>query len=148
MPHLCLNESVKHWFRYWLVAYSAPSHCLNHCPVIFNCTLRNKHQRNIDQNAKIFIHENASENIVCEITANLPQSQCVRSMFNGITAAHLEQSSVCRICMARMLVSSDIVNHMVNTKIAPIQWETTFLCSDVTHWLRACLGSDACNYMP
>ena len=26
-----VNELCHHWFRYWLVACSAPSHCLNQC---------------------------------------------------------------------------------------------------------------------
>ena len=26
VPHICFNESDQHWFRYWLVAYSAPNH--------------------------------------------------------------------------------------------------------------------------
>ena len=64
-----LIESVQHCFRYWFVAYSAPSHYLNQCWVIVNWTLRNKLQLNIDQNTKLFIHKNASENIVCEKAA-------------------------------------------------------------------------------
>ena len=35
----------------------------------FNWTLRNKVQWNFNQNTKIFIHENASENVVCEMVA-------------------------------------------------------------------------------
>ena len=43
----------------------------NQCLVIFNWTLRNKLQWNFDQNTKLFIHENASENIVSETVAIL-----------------------------------------------------------------------------
>ena len=31
VPHICVSELGHHWFRYWLVAYSAPSHYLNQC---------------------------------------------------------------------------------------------------------------------
>ena len=34
--HICVSESGQHWFRKWLVAYSAPSHYLNQCWVIVN----------------------------------------------------------------------------------------------------------------
>ena len=69
MPHICVSESDRQCFRYRLVAYSALSHYLNQCLVIINRALTNKLWRN--QNAKLFIHENASENIVCQITAIL-----------------------------------------------------------------------------
>ena len=41
------------------------------CWVIVNWTLRNKVQWNLNQNTKVFIHENAYENIVCEMAAIL-----------------------------------------------------------------------------
>ena len=31
MPHPCVSELSQHWFRWWLVAWSAPSHYLNQC---------------------------------------------------------------------------------------------------------------------
>ena len=71
MPQICVSESGEHWFREWLVAYMASSHYLNQCRVIVNLTLRNKRQWNFNQNTNIFIDENASENIVCEIAAIL-----------------------------------------------------------------------------
>ena len=71
MPHICVSQSDQHWFRKWLVAYSTPSHYLIQCCVIVNWTLRDKLKWDFDQNTKIFIHENAYENIVCEITAIL-----------------------------------------------------------------------------
>ena len=68
MPHICVSESGQHWFRKWLVAYSAPSHYLNLCWFIVNWTLRNKLQWNFNQNTKLFIYENVFENI-CEMAA-------------------------------------------------------------------------------
>ena len=44
--HLCVHELGRHWFRQWLVAYSAPSHYLNQCRVIANWISRNKLQWN------------------------------------------------------------------------------------------------------
>ena len=38
VPHICVSKSDQHWFRQWLVAYSAPSHYLNQCWVIVNWT--------------------------------------------------------------------------------------------------------------
>ena len=59
VPHICINETGQHWFRYWLVAITVPSHYLNQCWIIVNWTLRNKLQGNFNQNTKFFIHENA-----------------------------------------------------------------------------------------
>ena len=50
VPHMCVSESGQHWFRKWLVAYSAPSHYLNQCRIIVNWTLRNKFQWNCNRN--------------------------------------------------------------------------------------------------
>ena len=55
--------------------YLAPSHFLNQCCVIINWTLGNKLQWIFNQNTKIFIHENASENIVCELAAILSRGK-------------------------------------------------------------------------
>ena len=70
MPHICVSESVHHWFRRYLVAGSAPSHYLNQHWVIVNCTLSNKLRLNFNHNTKLFIHKNASENDVCENCGN------------------------------------------------------------------------------
>ena len=77
VPHMCVSELGQHWFRQWFVAYSAPSHYLNQCWVIVNWTVRNKLQWNFNQNIKLFIHENASENIVCEMAAILSRVRWV-----------------------------------------------------------------------
>ena len=69
--HICVSKSCHHWFRWWLVAYSAPSHYVNQCWVIVNWILGNKLQWNFNQNIKLFIHENATENIVCKMAAIL-----------------------------------------------------------------------------
>ena len=59
----------NHWFRQWLVAWSAPSHYLNQCWHILNWNLRNKLQWNLNRNPFIFIQENAFENVVWKMAA-------------------------------------------------------------------------------
>ena len=61
VPHLCASESGQHGFRWWLVAYSAPSHYINQCWIIINWIHMNKLQWNFNQSTKLFIHENAFE---------------------------------------------------------------------------------------
>ena len=68
----------QHWFRWWLVAYSAPSHYINQCWVIVNCTLRNKLQWNFNKNTELFIHKNASQNTVCKMAAILSRGRWVK----------------------------------------------------------------------
>ena len=46
VPHICVSELGQHWFRQWLVTWSAPSHYLNQCWNIVNWTFRNKLQWN------------------------------------------------------------------------------------------------------
>ena len=49
--------SNNHWFRQWLVAWSEPTHYLNHFWNIINWSLKNKLQLNFKQNSNIFIQE-------------------------------------------------------------------------------------------
>ena len=65
-----------HWFRWWLVAWSASSHYLNQCWYIVNSNLRNKLEWNLVRSSYIFIQENAFEN-VCEMAQILSRHQCV-----------------------------------------------------------------------
>ena len=34
VPHICVSELGQHWFRSWLVAYSAPSHYLKNAGLL------------------------------------------------------------------------------------------------------------------
>ena len=76
--HICISESDQHWFRQWLVAYSAPNHYLNQCWVFVNWSLRNKLQWNFNQNANLLIHKNVTENIVFETAAILSRGEELR----------------------------------------------------------------------
>ena len=70
---------THHWFRQWLVAWSAPSHYLNQYWNIVNSNLWNKLQWNLKRNSCIFIQENAFESVVCETAAILSRPQCVNA---------------------------------------------------------------------
>ena len=83
VPHICVSESGQHWFRWWLVAYSAPSQYLNQCWIVVNCTIRNKFQWNFNQNTKLFIPENAFENIVCEKAAILSRGDELKRLWKS-----------------------------------------------------------------
>ena len=78
MTHICVSILDHHWFRWWLVAYSARSHYLNQCWVFLYWTLMNKFLWSCYQSTNIFFQENASENIVCETAAILHRPQCVK----------------------------------------------------------------------
>ena len=67
-----------HWFRWWLVAWSAPSHYLKQWWNVVNWTLRNKLHWNFIPNSNIFIQQNALENVVCEMASILSRPQCVK----------------------------------------------------------------------
>ena len=75
--HICDNELGQHWFRWWLVACLAPSNYLKQCWDIVNWTLRNK----LRWNTKLFIHVNAPENIICEMSAILSRGRWVKVPF-------------------------------------------------------------------
>ena len=80
MPHLCVSGWGQHWFRWWLVAYTAPSHYLNQCCVIVNWILSNTLQWKFHQNTKPFIHKNAPEHIVCKMAAILFRGRWVKKV--------------------------------------------------------------------
>ena len=56
---------------------------LNQHLAVANCTLRKKFQWNFNQNTKLFIHENASGNIVCLIAAILFRGRWIKLFSNG-----------------------------------------------------------------
>ena len=60
----------------------SPDQCqaIIQCWNIFNWTLGNKLQWNLNQNSYIFIQENALENVVWKMVAILPRPQCVKNI--------------------------------------------------------------------
>ena len=75
MPHLWVAELGQHWFRWWLVAFWAPSHYLSRWWRTVNWTVRNKFQCNLHQN--LFVHENTFENVVRKKAAILLRGRWV-----------------------------------------------------------------------
>ena len=64
-------------------AITAPSHYLIQW-IIINWTLEYSLQRNLNQNTQFFIHEHASENIVCDMAAILSRGRWVKYMEHHI----------------------------------------------------------------
>ena len=106
VPHICVGELGQHWFRWWLVAWSAPSHYLNQCWNIGNSNLRNKFQWNLTPNSHIVIHENASENIVCEM-AILSRGRWV-SLFQRVQGSNHGRS----ICILAGIAPIPIIHEL------------------------------------
>ena len=77
VTHICIGNLTTIGSENGLSPGRRQSHYLNHCWKIVNCTLRNKLQWNFNQNSNVFIHENALQNLICEMASTLPQPQCV-----------------------------------------------------------------------
>ena len=82
-----LNSSSATYMRQWIEATLVQIRACrlfdakplsNNCWVIVNWTFRNKLQWNINQNMKVFIHENASEIVACEMVAILSWGRRVK----------------------------------------------------------------------
>ena len=50
MTHIYVSTLGLHWFRWWLVTCSIPSHYLNQWWITFNWSCRNKFWGNVNQN--------------------------------------------------------------------------------------------------
>ena len=61
----------RHCLRQWLVAYSAPSHYLNQCWLIFKWTFRSTFQWNFIQNSNNFNQQNVFENVASKMASIL-----------------------------------------------------------------------------
>ena len=112
MTHICVSKTYHHCFRYLLLTWSAPSHYLNQCCHIVNYTIRNMFQWNFHQNSKVFIHENALENVVCEMAAILSLFQCVNAAViawsNVIGYCLTHWGRVTHICVSKLnIIGSD-----------------------------------------
>ena len=95
-----------------------PSHYLNQCWLIVNYIVRNKLPWNFYQNASILYQENALENM----TTILFPHPCVQ-------------------IPPYPLLSKLEIHLRADSRFAPSQWETSLLCTDVSHWLVANLES-------
>ena len=70
------------------VAYSGPNLYLHRCWCIFNLTVENKIQGNFNQITKIFIQDNAFENILYKLATVLSRPRCVYHKHRADTGWH------------------------------------------------------------
>ena len=68
------------YMRHWTGSSSAPSHYLNQYWDNVNLIPMNKSHWNINQNTKLSIHENAFQNVACEMAAILFGERWVKSI--------------------------------------------------------------------
>ena len=136
--HICISESGQHWFRQWLVAYSAPSHYLNQCWVIVNWTPGDKFQWNFNQNTKLFIHEIASENVVCERVAILSRGRWVNDYPCSVSCIHLPSNLWCKHkpTIPSVTACCLIIIKMLCKDCDQTSSGTYVLCLSLTHWGR------------
>ena len=87
--YICVDELGQHCFRQWLVAFSAPSHYLNQFWFVVNWTLRSNFLWNSNRNTTLFIDENASDNVVCEMADILSRGKWVNQDSSGVIIIHL-----------------------------------------------------------
>ena len=126
------RKSNHHWFRWWLVAWSAPNHYLNQCWNIVNWTLRNKIQWNSNRNPNIFIQENALENVVCEMASISSRPQCINCFWFLRMAIHV---SIIDHIWKKYLVHIVSVIHVTRLEINGITKECILIMNCQTHTL-------------
>ena len=100
------QETNNHWFRWWLVTCSTPSHYLKQHWNIVNSSLRNKLQWNLKWTAYIFIQENAFVSVISEMAIILCWPQRVRES-NAYT-------NVVQIMTFCLMVLSLSPRHIIN----------------------------------
>ena len=107
LRHLCTRhvdsspviKPDEHWFRLWLVTCLVPSHYLNQCWLIVKWMLRTL-QWNSNRNTKFFIHENAFENVICEMAATLSRGRWV----NPRSTVTLDQQDYLWIIVLQLII--------------------------------------------
>ena len=94
----CLYTSMNRVSICWdnsLAPILAPSHYLTQCWIIINWILKNKFHWHLNQNIALCIHQNASDNIVCEMAATLSRGRWVNVEQTSVTATtHIPVDSV------------------------------------------------------
>ena len=113
----------------------------------------------VQLNAKLFIHENAFENIACEMAAILSSGRwvnikpwivslmadfCIKSTRESLPMVinkkvlyllWLKSWINCKLCFCC------VTHWSLDSRFVPSQWETALLCNDVSHWLSSNLES-------
>ena len=111
---------LRQWIVSALVQVMASDNWLNQCCVVVNWTLRNKFHDSFNRNSKIFINENASENIVCEMAAILSRGRWDKIQYNwwatvSLLCDHRYPSDVGLPWTVEVIVWRDIVTSLKNS---------------------------------
>ena len=136
VTHIRVSKLCHHWFSQWLGAFSAPSHYLNQCWLIINCTLRNKCEWSLKRNKDIFSQANVIETIVVNMAATLFRSQYVKQCHEMVIISFMDVLShiLFRMLLSPYHISNPIRDMLMNeslltserheAKIAlPMNWE-------------------------
>ena len=76
--HVSVGESNQHWFKWWLVAYSSPTHYLEQCWVLVNWTIRNELPGVLIKMQYASFTKMHLKNIVWEMVVILPRDRWVK----------------------------------------------------------------------
>ena len=123
-----LDSPIPHWFRKWLVAWTAPSQYLNQCWNIVNWNLRNKPQWNFNRNSNISIQENAFENVVCEM-ASICLGLNVLTILFGVYYIILSMKKESKV-IAKMAAFQEAVFPLEITWAQRLRWNVAKTNSD------------------
>ena len=106
---------------------------LNQCWVIVSWAFRNRFQWNFNQKTKLIIHDNAFENIVCEMTAILYRGRWVNSFYWKIMWVEIKISIIMRETPSRLhiLMFTFAINEMTidfdaTPTLSPKSWFQDF----------------------
>ena len=132
--HICLDKLGQHWFRCCLVAYSSPSHYLNQCWVIVHWALSNTLQWDFNQNTKLFIHENASGDIICKMAAIFSRERWVKPT----NSQHFYLPPIhCLLCLAQHCYDNPAIPHLSHDLLCHLCISyAVFQVSSLVHTLR------------
>ena len=109
------RQSNDHWFRWWFVACSASSHCLNQCWNIVNWTLRNNLQWNISQTfsfKKMHLNKSSGKRRPCCLNLNLLMHWGLSKMatnFSDCISEHIFMNLLNLILMGPIVNKSSLV---------------------------------------
>ena len=146
-----------HWFRQWLIAWSAPSFYLNQCWLLIGPLVTNFNEILIKIHAFSFIK------IHFKMSGKWWRfCQCVKHIYNcqeQVTLAFSAKSMFfacfwfcffkslyfCDCCTQLYVHASALVYNTVDSRFAPSQWETSLQSNAVSHWLGPNLKSALYN---
>ena len=118
LTHICVSRLCHHWFRQWLVAWPAPSHCLNQWWNIVNWTLGNKFRWNHYQN-------NHSRKYALECR--------LQSVVNLVSSLMCSRMSKIKGCMPNINVTRLMLFSCIQQKFGYVYHMHGLLIANYTH---------------